>query len=119
LGDRVERLLVDLHRGRRFERAGVSIRGEWEGTVACACTDRLARLITGVFFGVEPGAADASEIIDAVGEIANMIGGNVKALMLAPSQRSQPTVTTGIDDEGTFPATRVERNEAFLATLSG
>jgi chemotaxis protein CheX len=100
--------------GTRYVTAAVSINGEWEGTVACACTDQLARLITGVFFGVEPGAADASEIIDAVGEIANMIGGNVKALMPAPSQLSLPTVTTGIDYEVTFPGTRVESNEAFL-----
>ena len=80
--------------GKRYVTAAVHITGEWEGTVAVACDDDLAREITGVFFGVEPTEADDGEINDAIGEVANMIGGNVKALMPAPSQLSLPTVTT-------------------------
>jgi len=100
--------------GVRYVTAAVSITGEWEGTVAVACSDTLARLITGVFFGVEPAEADPSEVDDAIGEMANMIGGNVKALMPAPSQLSLPTVTTGVDYVVTFPGTREESREAFL-----
>lgn len=100
--------------GHRYVTAAVSITGEWEGTVAVACSDELARLITGTFFGVDPLEADPGEINDAVGEIANMIGGNVKALMPAPSQLSLPTVTTGIDYVVTFPGTREESREAFF-----
>jgi chemotaxis protein CheX len=105
----------DIHRaGHRYVTAAVSITGEWEGTVAVACTDELARLVTAAFFGVEPADADDGEINDAIGEVANMIGGNVKALMPAPSQLSLPTVTTGIDYVVTFPGTREESREAFL-----
>lgn len=100
--------------GRRYVTAAVSVTGEWEGTIACACSDELARAVTGAFFAVDPDAADPSEIIDAVGEVANMIGGNIKALMPAPSQLSLPTVTTGIDYVVTFPGTREESCEAFL-----
>lgn len=100
--------------GHRYVTAAVSITGEWEGTVAVACSDELARLITGSFFGVEPAEADPGEINDAVGEVANMIGGNVKALMPSPSQLSLPTVTTGIDYVVTFPGTREESREAFF-----
>ena len=92
----------------------MSVTGAWEGTVAVARSDELARLITGTCFDVDPLEADSSEINDAVGEIANMIGGNVKALMPAPSQLSLPTVTTGIDCVVTFPGTREECREAFF-----
>ena len=71
-------------------------------------------MITAVFFGTEPHHADPAEINDAIGEVANMIGGNVKALMPAPSQLSLPTVTTGIDYVVTFPGTQRRRCEAFL-----
>lgn len=99
--------------GKRYVTAAVHITGEWEGTVAVACCDELAREITGVFFGVEPAAADPSEINDAIGEVANMIGGNVKALMPAPSQLSLPTVATGVDYVVTFPGTTEQSREAF------
>ncbi len=99
--------------GKRYVTAAVHITGEWEGTVAVACCDELARQITGVFFGVEPDEASDSEINDAIGEVANMIGGNVKALMPAPSQLSLPTVTTGVDYVVTFPGTTQDSCEAF------
>lgn len=108
----IDESTIDRH-GHRYVTAAVSITGEWEGTVAVACCDELSRLITGAFFGVEPAEADPSEINDAIGEVANMIGGNVKALMPAPSQLSLPTVTTGIDYVVTFPGTREETREAF------
>jgi len=99
--------------GKRYVTAAVHITGEWEGTVAVACDDDLAREITGVFFGVEPTEADDGEINDAIGEVANMIGGNVKALMPAPSQLSLPTVTTGVDYMVTFPGTTEAAREGF------
>lgn len=100
--------------GKRYVTAAVSITGAWEGTIAVSCCDDLARIITGVFFALEPADATADEINDAIGEMANMIGGNVKALMPAPSQLSLPTVTTGIDYVVSFPGTIEESREAFL-----
>jgi chemotaxis protein CheX len=44
-----------------------------------------------------------SEISDALGEIANMMGGNVKALLPGPATLSLPSVTEGSDYSITVP----------------
>jgi chemotaxis protein CheX len=70
----------------------VQIDGPWSGTVTVACSQRLATMITAQMFEVAPAEASHDDIIDAVGEIANMIGGNVKALLPGPSTLSLPRV---------------------------
>lgn len=70
----------------------VNITGGWQGSVLVRCTRQLARSVTETMFGMDPGEATADEIADALGEIANMIGGNIKSLVPGPSQLSLPTV---------------------------
>ncbi|QCC78154.1 chemotaxis protein CheX [Nocardioides daphniae] len=47
--------------------------------------------------GMDPDADEPSEadVVDAVGELVNMVGGNVKSLVPGPSQLSLPLVATG------------------------
>ena len=42
---------------------------------------------------------DLDDVRDALGELANMLGGNIKALLPAPSQISLPAVAIGSDYE--------------------
>ena len=71
----------------------VQITGAWEGAVLLTCPEDLARVATQAMFASD----DVSEedIVDAVGELTNMVGGSVKSLLPAPSQLSVPSVTTG------------------------
>lgn len=71
----------------------VTLSGAFEGAVTVDCASALARTVTGAMFEVEPNAAGSDDVADAVGEIANMIGGNIKALLPGPSHLSLPTVT--------------------------
>ncbi|MEZ5257421.1 MAG: CheR family methyltransferase [Ilumatobacteraceae bacterium] len=73
----------------------VHITGGWEGSVLVRCTRELAHTITGSMFDMDPSEATTDEIADAIGEIANMIGGNVKSLVPGPSQLSLPWVADG------------------------
>ena len=73
----------------------VHITGGWEGSVLVRCTRELAHTITGSMFDMDPSEATTEEIADAIGEIANMIGGNVKSLVPGPSQLSLPWVADG------------------------
>lgn len=91
--------------------ACVHITGGWEGTVSVATTDELARRLTEEMFAMSAGEASEEEILDANGEMANMIGGNVKALMPGPSQLSLPTVAHG--SPMAFPGTSVALVECF------
>lgn len=71
----------------------VTVSGGWEGAVAVGCSSALARRLTGAMFETEPDVASTDEVADAIGELANMIGGNIKGLMPGPSTLSLPAVT--------------------------
>ncbi|MCA9169141.1 MAG: chemotaxis protein CheX [Planctomycetales bacterium] len=59
-----------------------------------AVPSQLSRYIAGVMFDSDAQTIDPSEISDAIGEVANIIGGSVKGLVEGESQLSLPEVTT-------------------------
>ena len=73
----------------------VQISGAWEGAVTLQCSIDLARAAAGTMFDRAPDATSADEIRDALGELANMVGGNIKALLPAPTHLSLPIVVEG------------------------
>lgn len=76
--------------------SSVQIVGGWNGVVSLQMSTSLAVTIATTMFELPLGELTAEEIDDAVGEMANMIGGNVKGLLPGPSQLSLPTVTTAL-----------------------
>jgi chemotaxis protein CheX len=92
----------------------VHITGGWEGSVVVRCSRDLAASITETMFGMDPGEASADEIADAIGEIANMIGGNVKSLVPGPSQLSLPVVADG--GELVFPESEACAESNFVTS---
>jgi CheY-specific phosphatase CheX len=80
----------------------VHIRGVWEGTVAVYLSTPLARHLAGIMFDCEPEAATPEQVIDTVGEMANMIGGSLKSLLAGRGQLSLPTVIPTSNDVPRF-----------------
>jgi chemotaxis protein CheX len=76
----------------------VQIDGEWHGALVLKCPMALAQTLTAQMFQTES-APDLDDVRDALGELANVVGGNVKALLPAPSQISLPAVAIGSDYE--------------------
>ncbi|HJQ05001.1 MAG TPA: chemotaxis protein CheX [Nocardioides sp.] len=76
--------------------AAVSVSGGWQGTVTVELSADVAAALTAQMLALPAGedAADA-DVADAVGELVNMIGGNVKSLMPGPSVLSLPMVAAG------------------------
>jgi chemotaxis protein CheX len=72
----------------------VRISGAWEGAVTVACPTPLARQAAAIMFGLASGDVSAPETADALGELTNIIGGNLKALLPKPSRVSLPAVGT-------------------------
>ena len=70
----------------------VHITGAWEGSVAIHCPDKLARQWAAIMFGLDEANAQKEEIQDALGELTNMTGGNIKSLLPEPCQLSIPAV---------------------------
>lgn len=73
----------------------VQISGAWQGAVAVELSLRLARVSAAALFGKDESELKDDEIKDAVGEIANVIGGNFKALVPGPSVLSLPIHVRG------------------------
>jgi len=87
--------------------ASVQITGCWQGSVVITCSRAVAEAVTAAMFGTEPGETTPDDLQDAMGEIANMIGGNIKNRMPVPSGLSLPTVAVGARLTARFPGTQV------------
>lgn len=105
---------IPTHDGTRpFITGCVHITGAWEGAVTVDCTIALARRVASAMFAVRAEAATESEIQDALGEMTNMTGGNIKSLLPAPSILSLPAVADGSDYRLNFPGGRKLSQVAF------
>ena len=68
----------------------VEIDGAWRGAVLVRCPVDLAQLAAARLLGGEPSGPD--EVLDAVGEIANQTGSNIRSLLPGPTTLSLPSV---------------------------
>jgi chemotaxis protein CheX len=91
----------------------VQFTGAWEGACIIECSADFARIAAGTMFGIEPAAASVSDTQDAIGELANMTGGNVKALLPEPCRLSLPTVVEGADCTTRIPGGELVTTVAF------
>jgi chemotaxis protein CheX len=71
----------------------VAISGAWGGLVVLQCPLALARRAAAIMFDVEIDAATAEQTRDALGELTNMTGGNLKSLLPEPCDLALPEVT--------------------------
>lgn len=83
-------------------RACVHITGSWRGTIALACSQKLAERVARAMFELDDETTHEQRD-DALCELANMTGGNVKALLPAPCFLSLPAVVEGADGTIRFP----------------
>ena len=73
----------------------VHLSGAWGGSVLVETTADHAQQAAEAMFAADPGSLSAEEVSDALGELTNMVGGNVKGLLPAPSSLSLPSVAGG------------------------
>ena len=87
--------------------ACVHITGGWVGAVYLHCSLTLARQAAAVMFGVSSSEITLDQTEDALGELVNMTGGNIKALLPPPCSVSLPTVADGTDYRMKIPGSRL------------
>jgi len=66
--------------------------GAWNGAFRLDCSFSLARRIAAIMFGCDAAQTSAEDIRDALGEVTNITGGNVKGLLPRPCRLSLPVV---------------------------
>ena len=73
--------------------AWVTVTGPWMGSVALTCAPATAEELTRVVLRAHPPEElDTEDVDDALGELANVLGGNVKSLLPGPSTLGLPVV---------------------------
>jgi len=74
----------------------VTVTGGWDGAVTVTFTPEGAAAAACAMLGLDPtDVPSPGDVADAVGELVNMVGGNVKSLMPGPSTLSLPVVAGG------------------------
>jgi CheY-specific phosphatase CheX len=92
----------------RYLTGCVQITGSWEGAVMIDLPEALARDAAAAMFGCETADLSDDEVLDALGEIANMVGGNVKGMIDGDCKLSLPTVAEGADFRIAVPGSGVQ-----------
>jgi chemotaxis protein CheX len=75
--------------------ASVSLTGAWRGHVVVVCSANASREAAAALMGIDTDSVSDEDVADALGELANVIGGNLKSLLPEPSALSLPHVVSG------------------------
>jgi chemotaxis protein CheX len=85
--------------------SSVSINGSWTGHLVYSCSTAAARRAAGAFLAMEPEEVSEEDMSDVLGELANIVGGNVKAMLPPGAQLSLPQVVLAPESSARFPNT--------------
>jgi chemotaxis protein CheX len=94
----------------------VHLAGDWNGALMLECNRHQACRFTCRFLSIEPDDAAPEVVRDVIGELANMIGGNLKCILSKGIQLSMPTVVDGSDYFLRVCGAEVEHRFAFQCT---
>lgn len=100
---------------QRATAACVQLTGAWNGAILLDCPGEVARAAASIMFGTTPEGATLSEVQDAVAELSNMLGGNIKALLPETCYLSLPAVVEGGDYSARVPGSRLVERVSFLS----
>ena len=95
----------------------VSITGSWHGHLVYASSRGAAAKAAAAFLAMEPDEVGQEDISDVLGELANIVGGNVKAMLPAGCFLSLPTVVLAPDTASYYPA--AERISGLYGSWEG
>ena len=84
--------------------AAVSVTGAWNGHVVLECSAVASREAAAAMLGIGAEEVAESDIADALGEMANVIGGGVKSLLPGECALSLPHVVTSSGGHRLWPA---------------
>ncbi len=77
------------------------------------CGPTLARQAAAIMFGIEPAEISQDQVQDALGELTNILSGQLKALLPEPCRLSLPAVAEEADHAFRKPRDKVLTRLAF------
>lgn len=109
---------VTINKSRGYVVASVQIVGDMHHVVRLDLDTSLVMQAASALLGMPASELSHEEIRDAAGELANMTGGCVKALLPEPRSLTLPSVVVGTDYEFAVPH-GVRVLECFFESISG
>lgn len=97
--------------------SSVSITGTWHGHVVYASSTVAARRAAAAFLAMEVDEVSSEDVSDVLGELANIVGGNVKAMLPAGCFLSLPQVVLAPESATKYPS--AERITGLYGTWEG
>jgi chemotaxis protein CheX len=97
--------------------SSVSITGSWTGHIVYASSTTAARKAAAAFLAVQPDEVSQEDVSDVLGELANIVGGNVKAMLPAGAYLSLPQVVLAPESATTYPS--AERVTGLYSSWDG
>ena len=97
LGLKVEPYPMPWARPTDMVTAAVYFAGVWQGAVLLECTRHQARTFAQLLMSIGPSTLTGDDVRDALGELANMLAGNLKSVLPAGVALSMPSVIEGSD----------------------
>jgi chemotaxis protein CheX len=77
--------------------SSISLSGSWKGVVLVECAVPEALLFTSRMIDIDAPGGLSEDVRDALGELANMVGGNLKSILPGGVELSLPSVVSGSD----------------------
>ena len=77
--------------------ATIHLAGEWKGVLALECGHKQACAFAARFLSMDSPTVVDDVVRDVLGELANMIGGNLKCVLAGGLKLSMPSVVNGAD----------------------
>jgi chemotaxis protein CheX len=88
----------------------VQITGEWQGAVTLYASREIGKKVAATMYGLDETEVDKQQIQDVIGEITNILAGNIKSLLPSPCSISLPSVAVtdyNLHHPGSEPITAV------------
>lgn len=95
LGLDVEPVEVPVEHTGPAVAGSVGVSGATDCLISMEMGEDAAKLVGATMFGMSADEISDDDVSDAVGELTNMIGGNIKSLLPEPSTLSLPVVAHG------------------------
>ncbi len=90
----------------------VGVSGAVDAQISLEMSAEAARLFAGLMFGLGADEVSDDDIADSVGELTNMVGGNIKSLIADSGMLSLPVVA-----QGKIPTLRVVGGQVLLQDM--
>ena len=91
----------------------VQITGDWEAALLLECSSWQACQFAGRILSIDPPEKVDDDVRDVLGELANMIGGNMKSEKPTGVRLSMPTVVDGSHRGVHFCGSKVQQGLSF------